>query len=34
MLMLRELLAIILYIMPYDGNPEVKEVNGSKYLYV
>lgn len=23
-----------LNLMPYDGNPEVKEVNGSKYLYV
>ena len=21
-------------LMPYDGNPEIKEVNGTKYLYI
>ena len=23
-----------LNLMPYDGNPEIKEANGSKYLYM
>lgn len=23
-----------LNLMPYDGNPEIKEQNGSKYLYI
>ena len=23
-----------LNLMPYDGNPEIKEVNGAKYLYI